>query len=74
MFTFDIGFQDGSNRLFENINQVAYCNCGSITTISGNDIKEFPIPTGIDLHLSSNDQNITINGNTISYIVITKEN
>ncbi len=73
MFTFDFTHQDGSNKYFEHIKEVQYVR-DTIVTVSEKDIQKHLFPTGYDLHLFSDDLNITVSGKNLLYIEVKKEN
>lgn len=72
MYTFTFTYQDGSTNYFNNINEVQYIRTDTIT-VSGDNIHKHLFPTGIDLHLFSDDLNVTVCGKNLLYIEVEKE-
>lgn len=72
MYTFTFTYQDGSTNYFNDINEVQYVH-PDIITVSGDNILKHLFPTGIDLHLFSDNLNVTVNGKNLLYIEIEKE-
>ena len=73
MYTFKFTYQDGSNNYFEHIKEVQYVRTTNVT-VSGDNIHKHLFHTGYDLHLFSDDLNVTVNGKNLLYIEAEKEN
>ncbi|MDE5696750.1 MAG: hypothetical protein K2I96_04945 [Lachnospiraceae bacterium] len=73
MYTFDFTYQDGSNKYFEHIKEVQYVRNANVTVYE-KDIQKHLFPTGYDLHLFSDDLNVTVSGKNLLYIEVKKEN
>ncbi len=73
MYTFDFTYQDGSNKYFEHIKEVQYVRNANVT-VDEKDIQNHLFPTGYDLHLFSDDLNVTVSGKNLLYIEVKKEN
>ena len=73
MCSFIFHYENNVEHLFEHIKIVKYAYAGSGITVNEKELLSYSFPTGIDLHLFSDNSNFTVNGKNLIYIEVKKE-
>jgi hypothetical protein len=72
MYNVKFFYTDGHAIEFKQITEIRYIR-STIIAVKGDDILKHLFPTGYDLHLFSDNTNVTVPTKDILYIQVTKE-